>query len=113
MRLKYYHDGKVIGFYELNGFPGCNQVAVSNHAWISPDQRGNGYGDAAHKQRLKEAQELGYDYIICTVDRANEVQCHILEKNNWYNLDDFVNRETGKTIKIYGKKLDSRPPVVV
>jgi RimJ/RimL family protein N-acetyltransferase len=102
MRFSYKVGSKPIGFYEINGLPGCNQVAVSNHAWISPDQRNQGFGQLAHEQRLDQARELGYDYMICTVLESNEVQIKILDNNGWTKLSTFNNRETGHRVCIYG-----------
>lgn len=91
------------GFYELNQFPGCNQIVVSNHSWISPEHRGNGYGRLAHKARLEHIANLGYDYVMCTVRDDNRAQIHILETSGWKKLDTFFNKETEHTVHIYGK----------
>ena len=48
------------GFYELNPFPGSNQIVVSNHAFIYGPWRGQGKGIQQHKERLAKAKELGY-----------------------------------------------------
>jgi hypothetical protein len=93
------------GYGELNNFPGCNQITVSNHAFIYPNQRGKGKGDENHKLRLKRAKLMGYDYMVCTVIDSNVAQRRILTKNNWKELDEFKSSETGHTIIIYGKKL--------
>ncbi len=105
-RYSYEADGKVIGFYELNQMPGCNQVVVSNHAWIAPAYRSGGHGQHAHEQRLEEARRLGYDYIQCTVKATNVHQIAILAKNGWKQLDIFSNRETGNQVEIWGKRLN-------
>lgn len=105
MRFKYIHEDDVIGFYELNPLPGCNQVVVSNHAWLAPHMRGKGLGSKAHEQRLKEAKELGYDYIVCTVKSTNLIQIDILKSHQWKCLDQFPNRETGNLVELWGKRL--------
>ena len=93
------------GFYELNPFPGCNQIVVSNHSWVAPEQRGKGLGDLIHKERLEHAKTLGYDYVICTVKADNVPQIKILEKNGWTLLDSFINRETTNQVLIYGREV--------
>ena len=93
------------GFRELNNFPGCNQLVVSNHAFIYPEFRGKGLGDKEHKKQLKRAKKLGYNYIVCTVCAGNKAQIKILEKNNWNLLDSFFNTETGRDISLYGRSL--------
>lgn len=91
------------GFYELNPFPGCNQIVVSNHSWIPPEQRGKGNGTDIHDARLTKIRELGYDYALCTVRSVNLPQLLILKKAGWKHLDTFDNKETGHTICLYGK----------
>ncbi|GAG53067.1 unnamed protein product [marine sediment metagenome] len=93
------------GYGELNNFPGCNQLTVSNHAFIFPKDRGKGNGSENHKLRLKRAKSLGYDYIMCTVIHTNTPELRILKKNNWKELDRFKNKESGNTVIIFGKKL--------
>lgn len=106
MRYAFYYLSNPVGFYELNPFPGCNQLTVSNHAFIAPEFRGKGLGDIQHKQRLHTAKVLGYDYMICTVNSENEVEKKILVKNNWVRLDTFRNSETGNNVEIWGRVLD-------
>lgn len=99
------HSDGIGGFYELNPFPGCNQIVVSNHSWIPPEKRGKGFGDQIHKERLAHIKLLGYDYAICTVKSDNIPQIRILEKNGWRWLDNFFNGETGNSVYIYGRKM--------
>lgn len=94
------------GFFELNPFPGCNQIVVSNHSWIPPDKRGKGLGTLVHGKRLMLMDELGYDYALCTVREDNLPQIAILEKAGWKRLDVFRNRETNNVVLIYGKELN-------
>jgi hypothetical protein len=56
-----YADERGTGFYELNPFPGCNQIVVSNHAFIYPAYRNGGwdgkkYGQLQHKERLRNSE---------------------------------------------------------
>jgi predicted GNAT superfamily acetyltransferase len=94
------------GFYELNPFPGCNQVVVSNHAFIYALDRGKGNGYKQHQARLAEARRLGYSYIICTVRKENSKEISILEGAGWKTLDHFWNLETEHDVVIYGKVLN-------
>lgn len=107
MRYPYHKPGttEVIGFYELNPLPGSNQCVVSNHAWLAPHVRGQGWGELAHKERLDKAKELGYDYIVCTVVATNVGQLRILDKNGWTLLSSFTSRETGHLIRLFGRPL--------
>lgn len=89
------------GFYELNPMPGCNQLVVSNHAFIYPAHRGKGHGNRQHKERLLKISELGYDAAICTVNACNAAEMHILNTHGWRRVGQFVNKETGNTICIF------------
>ena len=91
------------GFYELNPFPGCNQIVVSNHSFVHPDKRGGGVGTKEHTYRLMHIKELGYDYAICTVRENNIKQIKILQRHDWKQLDKFFNKETEHTVLIFGK----------
>lgn len=92
------------GFYELNPFPGCNQMVVSNHAFIKPAHRMAGHGAAQHVERNENIfHKLYYDYAICTVVQSNVAEIKILRRNGWRILDSFHNSETGNMVSIYGK----------
>ena len=93
------------GYGELNSFPGCNQIVVSNHAFIYKNKRGQGKGHRNHQLRGERAKFLGYDYLICTVKANNIAELKILDKGGFKELDEFDNSETGSTIKLYGKKI--------
>lgn len=93
------------GFYELNPFPGCNQIVVSNHAHIFRGYRGEGRGQIQHQERLIKAKELGYDLIICTVKSDNDVEKHILEKYGWQRMLNFINTETENPIEMWARLL--------
>lgn len=101
--MRYTNHPEIGGYYELNPFPGCNQVVVSNHSWIPPANRGKGMGDYAHRERLHQIRALGYNYALCTVKADNVAQIAILERNGWKKLDDFFNTETGNQVELWGK----------
>lgn len=110
MRFVDEYNGLNMGFYELNPFPGCNQIVISNHVFMHKENRGRGYGSLSHKKRLSKIKALGYDYSICTVKKTNEVEIHILEKNGWKFLDSFFNRETGHEVCLYGRRVENDCP---
>jgi GNAT superfamily N-acetyltransferase len=93
------------GFYELNEFPGCNQIVVSNHAFIQPAHRGQGYGRAQHEERLNRAANLGYDLILCTVRADNKAEKHILTTHGWCCHKIFTSSETGHLVELWSKSL--------
>lgn len=95
----------VFGFYELNSFPGSNQIVVSNHAFIYPEYRGKGQGQIQHANRLAMATSLGYDVIVCTVNAKNDVEKHILRKNHWHQTHCFVSTETDNGLEVWFKTL--------
>jgi RimJ/RimL family protein N-acetyltransferase len=93
------------GFYELNPFPGCNQIVVSNHALIYEQFRGQGHGQQQHFERLMQARELGYNRIICTVRADNEAERHILLKNGWEMNFTFTSTETKHEVQMWSRNL--------
>ena len=93
------------GYCELNSFPGCSQIVVSNHAFIYPEKRGKGKGHVNHKLRVERAKFMGYDYLMCTVRADNAIELKILYANKFKYLDEFKNSESGNSVILFGKKL--------
>ncbi len=100
--------GKPVGYYELNNFPGCNQLVVSNHSCIFPEYRGKGLGQALSEEKIALAKSEGYDYMMATVVATNERQLRIMENNGWTKLDTFFNRESGNEVIIFGRRLSEQ-----
>lgn len=92
------------GFCELNPFPGCKWLVVSNYAYIYKKQRGKGNGKRNHDLRVERAKKLGYNYIICTVRGDNVPEKHILLKSEWKQLTIFVNHD-GDSVEIWGRQI--------
>lgn len=89
------------GYYEFNQFPGCAQLIVSNHAFVTREQRGKGFGQAQQLTKLNLAAELGYNCIICTVQETNKPEIAILTKNGWKHVHTFFNTESNCRIQIW------------
>lgn len=91
---------------EITSMPGCSQVAISHGVFVPSNSRKAGMGKLAHKQHLEYAKkDLGYDYILCTVESTNLVQIHILEKYEWEKLSEFKSNKSEHTVCLYGRKL--------
>ena len=107
MRYQILHpdDGKTIGHFEINAFPGCASMCVFNHVYLKPEYRGLGLGKAAHKQRLEMARDLGYDCAICTVKSDNMVETTVLIRAKWKFARHFYNHETANMVSIYTRDL--------
>ena len=107
MRYPHHNDeGVPVGFYELNTFPGSNQIVVSNHSTILPEFRKQGHGLRMAQVRLARAQMQGFDYMLCTVRADNAAQLRLMQKvGGWKNLDTFLSRESGVYIAIFGRGL--------
>ena len=100
--MRYSIDG-VIG--EVSDMPGCFQVAISHYVWMPPEMRGKGHGKAVHARRIDMFKEMGYDYVLCTVESTNAAQIKILKSNGWNVLDSFTSAKTGHAVLICGKLL--------
>jgi L-amino acid N-acyltransferase YncA len=98
--------GLDVGYYELNPFPGCNQLVVSNHATIFKAFRNKGYGARAALHRINMAESLGYDAMIATVKDSNTPQKIIMDRMGWSNVFSFENSETDNLIHVYMKNLN-------
>lgn len=93
------------GFCDLNPFPGCNSLVISNHAFIYKKHRGQGRGDNNHKLRLKRAKEMGYSAMVCTVAANNGPQLAIMKKNDWKKVFEFYSQETEHYVEMWAKEL--------
>lgn len=93
------------GFCELNPFPGCNQILVSNHAFVYPEKRDKGEGRKNHQLRVQRAVDLGYDVLLCTVRANNIRELAILSGEGWTKILEFTNSETLHNVEMWAKKL--------
>lgn len=93
------------GHYELNPFPGSNQIVISSHAFVKKEFRGNGHGKETASRRIEKARELDYDYMLCTVRADNEPQLKIVRKLGWKELDHFYNTVTECEVILFGLTL--------
>lgn len=93
------------GHYELNPFPGSNQIVISSHAFVRKEHRGNGHGKATASARIRKARELDYDYMLCTVRADNEPQLKIVRALGWKELDRFHNKVTECEVIVFGLAL--------
>ena len=94
------------GFYELNPFPGCNQIVVSNHSFINEEYRGKGIGTSVAHRRVDHAAGLGYDMMLATVCANNLPQMSIMKAVGWDPLVSFVSRETRHEIVLFSHGLN-------
>ena len=93
--------GTLHGSFQLTDLPGCSQVCVSHGAFVR--ERGKGHGSIDHKQHLKLAKQLGYNYILCTVEVSNDVQRLILRKNRWRFITEFYSNKTQHYVELWGR----------
>ncbi len=95
------------GSYQIDELPGNREVGVSNNVFIHEQYRGKGFGKLQHEQRLLAAAlpENFLNYLICTVNKDNKAEIHILATHGWKVLDEFVSSDTAHTIQIWGRKV--------
>lgn len=96
------------GYCELNPFPGCSQLVVSNHGVIFKEHRGEGHGNENHRMRVNRSIDLGYDAMICTVRSDNLAERHILSKNGWEAIFDFYSTESNHQIMMYARQINRK-----
>lgn len=98
--MRYQHEGT---YGEVTTLPGCSQVAVSHSVFRPSCSRGSGRDTEGMLERLRMMfEDLGYDYVLCTVDASNARQIHMLEKNGWRRLDWFKSSKTEHTVELWG-----------
>lgn len=89
---------------ELTPMPGCPDIAIS-HAVYCHQGKGGGYGKLANIERMRQARELGYSGMICTVEVGNERQHAILIASGWVKGGEVLNRRTGHYLVTYSVSL--------
>jgi L-amino acid N-acyltransferase YncA len=89
----------------LTTVAGCPAMVISHGTIVPVDKRGKGHGTRAHRERLEEMRNMGYNYAICTVAASNEAQVKILESHGWLCIAGFPNNHTGNDVRLYGKLL--------
>ena len=92
------------GSCELNPFPHCKHIVVSNKAFIWPQYRGKGHGYRNHQLRLKRAKDMGYKVVICTVRSDNQPERRILQRAKW-KMVHWTYSDSGKWVEIWVKDL--------
>lgn len=97
--------GTLCGSYSLTSLPGSPQICVSHGAFIHANYRGNGFGQADHKERLDRIKMLGYDLAICTVNGGNLAQKHILAKNGWTMAKTFHSSNSGHVVELWTREI--------
>lgn len=103
------------GGFSLMTIPGCSGLGLSYGTYVSYDKRGKGIGQAHHKFRLAESASYGHAYLICTVRDDNKVEKHILAKNGWAKLADFLSPDScddGHRVEIWGRRHNQEEPKV-
>lgn len=98
-----FRHGDVIS--EIDNLPGCSQIGVFHSVFIPPALRGKGSGSIAHAERLIEAEHLGYNCTLCTVNMDNQNQLKILYKNKWKFVHSFISDKTSNRVGIFVKDL--------
>lgn len=99
--MRYNIDG-VIG--EITSLPGCSQVGVSHSLYVPIEKRNQGLATSAAPNRFKFfVEDLGYDYLLCTIDNNNTTQKKILLANGWYQHVIFKSSKTGHNVALFGK----------
>lgn len=91
--------------YNLTPFPSCTSLVVSHNSHITPDKRGKGLGNFFHDERVAICKAADRSCMICTVDKSNTIERHILETHSWKKVHEFLNKDTNNTVEIWVKNL--------
>jgi len=100
--MRFNHEGVIS---EITSLPGCSQICVFHSVFVSPDERGKGLGTFAHKKRLEEARNLGYQLAVCSVVMGNTAQEKILLHYGWKASNEYDSHKTGNIVQLWTKQL--------
>lgn len=91
------------GAFEIDSLPSQCQVAVCHGFYVKPEYRGKGLSHDLKMYQNTCVEDLGYDYAICTVAKANAAQKAVLAKAGWRSLAVFFSKRQNEHIEIWGQ----------
>lgn len=87
-----YSYGSFILDFRLTIIPNSN-IMVSYSMSINPKYQGKGIAQALQKIKEDLCKSLGFKGMLCTVNKDNAVQIHILEKFGWTKIHSITESE--------------------
>lgn len=91
------------GAFEIDSLPSQCQVAVCHGFYVKPEYRGKGLSHDLKMYQSTCVEDLGYDYAVCTVAKANAAQKAVLAKAGWRSLAMFFSKRQNEHIEIWGQ----------
>lgn len=106
MRYPFYGKGmKSNGSYSISFLPGSTQVGVSHDVFLKEEFRGTGQSLPFAEERLKTAERLCLDLLICTCVETNFPQVKTLVKMGWMKVTVFTSSKTGNKVGLWTKHI--------
>lgn len=96
---------RLILTFNLSSFPACCGIVVSNAANVHPSFTGKGINTIANQFRLELAKILGYGMIIAADIMSNKASIKTLNKNDWKQINTFINPRSGNELGVFIKNL--------
>jgi len=96
-------DDFIIAQGFLSGYPNCCGVAVLNG--IRSNINDSGFGTQIVEKLLAIAVEQKFTHIQATTNGTSPEMEHILDKFGFKVIDEFVNKKTNNSIKVWSKNL--------
>lgn len=91
------------GAFEIDSLPSQCQVAICHGFYVKPEYRGKGLSHDLKMYQNTCVEDLGYDYAICTVAKANAAQKAVLAKAGWRSLAVFFSKRQNEHIEVWGQ----------
>ena len=99
------HLGRNFAEFGLDMLDGCCGVVVSHHVQVYPSFQGKGLGQLLLQIRQEAILQAGYTMMIATSIADNKRENHILQKNGFKPMHQFVNARTNNTVTMWQKNL--------
>jgi ribosomal protein S18 acetylase RimI-like enzyme len=77
------------GYAYIDPFAGDSDIAHIHSVYVPEKDRGQGIGDAQHKERLEFLRNSGFSWALCTANSHNDPEIKILEKNGWEKIKEL------------------------
>ena len=106
-KLAHNLENPTIGFSCFTPMGGCKQAILSHNSSIYSRYRGNGFGGACLRARMKIFKDAYAEVMYCTVNSNNAAELHLLRSHGFTQTFSWHSRyENGSAVLMFCKNLN-------
>ncbi len=77
-------------YFSLQLFPNNAEILLSLNLWVEQDFRNKGIASILMDLKKEITKACKFNFLLCTVNKTNAPEIHILEKTGWNNIADLA-----------------------